>query len=150
MIVVDMGVKSYPIHHDKIIEGLKSIDLDVISSRGEAREMLSGYIPNKSIRQFLLKNLYWKEKGKLGWRINIEVLERELPVITEALPEIESLVEVLFVAGGQSDYIVEEDYDQIRKYFPLADFHVIERAGHWIHAEAPEEFMEEVLGYCLR
>lgn len=150
MIVVDMGVKSYPIHHDKIIEGLKAIDLDVISSRGDARETLSEYIPNKSIRQFLLKNLYWKEKGKLGWRINIEVLEKELPVITEALPETESLVEVLFVAGGQSNYIVEEDYDQIRKYFPLADFHVIDRAGHWIHAEAPEEFMEEVLGYCLR
>lgn len=150
MIVVDMGVKSYPIHHDQIIEGLKSIDLNEITSRSGAREQLSKYIDNQSIRQFLLKNLYWIEKGKLGWRINLEVLERELPVITQGLPKGESLVDTLFIAGGQSNYIVEEDYDQIRSYFPLADFHVIERAGHWIHAEAPEEFMEEVLGYCLR
>lgn len=150
MIVVDMGVKSYPIHHDQIIEGLKSIDLNEINSRSGAREQLSKYIDNQAIRQFLLKNLYWVEKGKLGWRINLEVLERELPVITQGLPEVEALVETLFIAGGQSNYIMEEDYDQIRSYFPLADFHVIERAGHWIHAEAPEEFMEEVLGYCLR
>lgn len=150
MIVVDMGVKSYPIHHDQIIEGLKSIDLSVIDSRSGARKQLSKYIDSQSIRQFLLKNLYWVEKGKLAWRINLEVLERELPVITKALPKEEALVDVLFVAGGQSNYIVKEDYDQIRAYFPLADFHVIERAGHWIHAEAPNEFMEEVLGYCLR
>jgi len=150
MIVVDMGVKSYPIHHDRIIEGLKSIDLSKVKSRGEAREQLSGYIENKSIRQFLLKNLYWKEKGQLAWRINIEVLERELEAITEALPEKESLTEVLFISGGQSNYILTSDYDQIRRYFPLADFHVIQKAGHWIHAEAPEEFIEETLGYCLR
>ena len=150
MIVVDMGVKSYPIHHDQIIEGLKSIDLDVINSRSGARKQLAKYIDNESIRQFLLKNLYWIDKGKLGWRINIKILEKKLPIITEALQEEESLVEVLFIAGGQSNYIVEDDYDQIRRYFPLADFHVIEKAGHWIHAETPEEFMEETLGYCLR
>tara|TARA_B100000508_G_scaffold137355_1_gene131584 strand:+ start:103348 stop:104109 length:762 start_codon:yes stop_codon:yes gene_type:complete len=150
MIVVDMGVKSYPIHHDQIIEGLKSIDLEVVDSRSEARKMLSKYVENESIRQFLLKNLYWVDKGKLGWKINIPVLERELPVITEALPQKESLIDVLFVSGGQSNYVIPEDYDSIRKYFPLADFHVIDRAGHWIHAEAPQEFMEEVLGYCLR
>ncbi len=150
MIVVDMGVKSYPIHHDEIIEGLKSINLDEISSRSEAREQLSNYIEQKSIRQFLLKNLYWIEKGKLGWRINLPVLEKRLPEITEALPEKESLVDVLFIAGGQSNYVLSSDYDGIRNYFPLADFYVIQSAGHWIHAEAPEEFIEEVLGYCLR
>lgn len=150
MIVVDMGVKEYPIHHDTILDGLKSIDLEKINSRSGASEQLSKYIDNESIRQFLLKNLYWVEKGKLGWRININVLDREMPQIVQALPKEESLIEVLFVAGGQSNYILKEDHDDIRTIFPLADFHVIERAGHWIHAEAPEEFMEEVLGYCLR
>jgi pimeloyl-ACP methyl ester carboxylesterase len=150
MIVVDMGVKSYPIHHDKIIEGLKSINLDAVTSRGEAGKQLAKYIDNQSIRQFLLKNLYWIEKGKLAWKINLKVLERELPLITEALPAEESMVETLFIAGGQSNYIVESDYPVIRKSFPLSDFYVIPQAGHWIHAEAPEEFIEEVLGYFLR
>lgn len=150
MIVVDMGVKEYPIHHDTILDGLKSIDLNEIDSRGGASDQLSKFIDNKSIRQFLLKNLYWVEKGKLGWRININVLDREMDQIVKSLPKEESLIEVLFIAGGQSNYILKEDQDDIRGIFPLADFHIIERAGHWIHAEAPEEFMQEVLGYCLR
>jgi len=150
MIVVDMGVKEYPIHHDAILVGLKSIDLNEVDTRSAASAQLKNFIDNESIRQFLLKNLYWIEKGKLGWRINIEVLDREMSQIVKALPKEESLTEVLFVAGGQSNYILEEDHDDIRNVFPLADFHTIERAGHWIHAETPDEFMEEVLGYCLR
>jgi pimeloyl-ACP methyl ester carboxylesterase len=150
MIVVDMGVKEYPIHHDTILDGLKSIDLNEIDTRGGASDQLSKFIENKSIRQFLLKNLYWVEKGKLGWRINIQVLDREMNQIVKSLPKEESLIEVLFIAGGQSNYILKEDHDDILGVFPLADFHTIESAGHWIHAESPEEFMEEVLGYCLR
>lgn len=150
MIVVDMGVKEYPIHHDKIIDGLKSVDTEKISSRGEAEDQLSEYIHDQSVRQFLLKNLYWEEKEKLAWRINIKVLEEKLPEIVKALPKKEALVDCLFISGGKSDYVEKEDYDQIREYFPLADFHTIEEAGHWIHAEAPKEFIEEVLSYALR
>lgn len=150
MIVVDMGVKEYPIHHDTILEGLKSIDLDVINTRSGASKQLSKFIDNQSIRQFLLKNLYWIEKGRLGWRINIEVLDKEMPQIVKALPMEEALVDALFIAGGQSNYILKEDHDDILRLFPLSDFHTIESAGHWIHAESPQEFMEEVLGYCLR
>lgn len=150
LIIVDMGVKEYPITHDTIIEGLKSIDLSVIDSRSGAAKQLEKYIDNKSIRQFLLKNLYWKEKGQLAWRINLKVLEEKLPEVVKALPKKETMLDTLFISGGQSDYVLAEDQDSIRELFPLADFHTIERAGHWIHAEAPEEFIEEVLGFALR
>jgi pimeloyl-ACP methyl ester carboxylesterase len=150
LIIVDMGVKEYPISHDGIIEGLKSIDLSVIDSRSAASRQLAKYIDNKSIRQFLLKNLYWKEKGQLAWHINLPVLDEKLFEIVKGLPKEETMVDTLFIAGGQSDYILHEDHDAIRALFPLADFHTIERAGHWIHAEAPEEFIEEVLGFALR
>jgi pimeloyl-ACP methyl ester carboxylesterase len=150
LIVVDMGVRAYPIHHDGIIEGLKSLNLDEIGTRGEAEEALGHSIDNMAIRQFLLKNLYWKEKGKLAWRINIPVLEEKLPEIVAELPFREVMVDTLFMRGGQSNYIREEDYDKILTYFPLAEIHTIDKAGHWIHAEAPEEFIEEVLGFCLR
>jgi esterase len=145
-----MGVKEYPIHHDTILEGLKSIDLKEINTRSGASNQLKKYIDNESIRQFLLKNLYWVEKGKLGWRINIDVLDNKITEIVKSLLGQESFVEVLFIGGGQSNYILKEDYDDIRNVFPLADFHTIEKAGHWIHAETPEEFMQQVLGYCLR
>jgi pimeloyl-ACP methyl ester carboxylesterase len=150
LVIVDMGIKSYPIHHDSILEGLKSLDLSKISARSEADEALSKHIDNFAIRQFLLKNLYWKEKGQLAWRINIPVLEKELGKIVGELPEKEVMIETLFMRGGQSNYILEKDYDSIRKVFPLAAFHNIEKAGHWIHAETPKEFINEVLGFCLR
>lgn len=150
LVIVDMGVKSYPVHHDVIIEGLKAIDLDVIDSRGAAEDKLSEYIDNKAIRQFLLKNLYWKEKGKLGWRINIPVLDKKMDNIVSALPKKEVLTPTLFMRGGQSNYILEEDEEQLKKAFPISEIFTIEKAGHWIHAEAPKEFIEKLLGYCLR
>jgi pimeloyl-ACP methyl ester carboxylesterase len=150
LIVVDMGVREYPIHHDTILEGLNALDLSTINTRSQAEEELGKHIENLSIRQFLLKNLYWIEKGKLAWRINIPVLEKELPSIVEALPFKEVFTETLFMRGGQSNYIRDEDEGEIMKFFPIAEIHTIERAGHWIHAEAPEEFIEEVLGFCVR
>ena len=150
LIIVDMGVKEYPIHHDTILEGLNSLDLSVIKTRSEAEEKLGNHIENLSIRQFLLKNLYWVEKGKLGWRINIPVLEKEMSAIIGALPFKEVFTETLFMRGGQSNYILEEDENQLLSYFPIAEIHTIEKAGHWIHSEVPDEFIEEVLGFCVR
>lgn len=150
LIVVDMGVKSYPVHHDRILEGLKSLDLSIIDSRGDAQKALAEYIDDASIRQFLLKNLYWKSKGQLAWRINIPVLDEKIDEIVKELPHKEVLTDTLFMRGGKSNYILEEDTEQIKSYFPVSEIYSIESAGHWIHAEAPTEFIEKVLGYCLR
>lgn len=150
LIVVDMGVKSYPIHHDSILEGLKSLDLSVIGSRGAAQKELAKYIDDAAIRQFLLKNLYWESKGQLAWRINILVLDDKISEIVKELPFKEVLTDTLFMRGGKSNYILEEDTEQIKSFFPVSEIHTIEAAGHWIHAEAPTEFIENVLGYCLR
>lgn len=150
LIVVDMGVKSYPVHHDRILEGLKSLDLSIIDSRGDAQKALAEYIDDASIRQFLLKNLYWKTKGQLAWRINIPVLDEKIDEIVKELPHKEVLTDTLFMRGGKSNYILEEDTEQIKSYFPVSEIYSIESAGHWIHAEAPTEFIEKVLGYCLR
>lgn len=150
LIVVDMGVKSYPVHHDEIIEGLKSIDLEKTTSRREADNQLNKYIDEIAIRQFLLKNLYRKEKDRLVWRINLSVLDKKINEIVEAIPQKEVMVDTLFMRGGKSNYILEEDIEAIKSIFPISKIHTIESAGHWIHAEAPKEFIEEVIGFSLR
>ncbi|PKR80213.1 alpha/beta hydrolase [Brumimicrobium salinarum] len=149
LIVVDMGVKEYPISHDGIIDGLKSLDLDKITSRSEANKQLESTIKVGAIRQFLLKNLNREDQNSFSWKINLPVLEEKLPEIVKALPNIETMLDVLFISGGQSDYVLAEDHQSIRNIFPLAEFYCIESAGHWIHAEAPEEFMEQVLKFAL-
>jgi pimeloyl-ACP methyl ester carboxylesterase len=82
--------------------------------------------------------------------MNLEVLEREMANILAALPEIEVMVPTLFIRGELSNYILDEDIPELEDFFPDSDLITIRNAGHWVHAEAPEEFVEIVLGFCLR
>jgi pimeloyl-ACP methyl ester carboxylesterase len=150
LIVVDIGTKAYPMHHQHILAGMHAIDLNTITARSQAEAILKEHIDSDGVRQFLLKNLYWKDKGQLAWRMNIEVLEREMPEILAALPEKETFVPTLFIRGALSNYILDEDFSAIEEVFPEAEFVTIENAGHWVHAEAPEEFMDALLSFCLR
>jgi pimeloyl-ACP methyl ester carboxylesterase len=150
LIVVDMGVKSYPMHHQHILEAFNRIDLTKMTARSEAEQLLRQFIDSEGVRQFLLKNLSWKEKGKLSWRVNFPVLEAAMPEILSALPEDEVLVTTLFIRGALSNYILEEDISDIESYFPDSSVVSIENAGHWVHAEAPDDFVDCVLGFCLR
>lgn len=150
LIVADMGIKRYPPHHQDILEGLRKVDLNIVRSRGEVESILEPYIPVVGTRQFLLKNLYWKEKGQLAWRMNIPVLEREMEQILAELPEDEVLIQTLFIRGALSQYIPDEDIPEIEEQFPDSTFVTIPNAGHWVHAEAPEAFLNAVLEFCLR
>jgi len=150
LIVVDMGVKSYPMHHNQILEGLYAVQLSPGLTRGDAEEQMKPNIESVGVRQFLLKNLYWKEKGQLAWRMNLEALHREMPKILEALPETENMTQSLFIRGELSNYILSEDIPEIETFFPDSTFVSIPNAGHWVHAEQPEQFIQSVLEFCLR
>lgn len=150
LIVVDIGVKTYPSHHDQILAGLHAIDTETMTSRSAAEEAMEKHIPSFGVRQFLLKNLYWIKKGKLAWRMNIPVLEREMNSILKGLPPKEVLIPTLFIRGVMSDYILDDDFPELENQFPDAHFRSIENAGHWVHAEAPDEFLDAVLSFCLR
>lgn len=150
LIVVDIGIKQYPMHHREILDGLHAIDLNVVNSRTVAENILTPYVDSFGTRQFLLKNLYWIEKGKLAWRMNLKVLEREMDEILSSLPEKEVSIPTLFIRGAMSSYILDEDYNDIEDLFHDSQIITIDNAGHWVHAEAPEEFMNTVLTFCLR
>jgi pimeloyl-ACP methyl ester carboxylesterase len=149
-IVVDMGVKSYPMHHQDLIEAIKSVPIETITARSQVNTFLTNKIPEEGVRQFLLKNLYWIERGKLAWRMNIDVLEANMHLILDALPEIEVLCPTLFIKGAESSYILEADYEAIENIFLDSEIHTINEAGHWVHADSFEEFLESVLAFLLR
>jgi len=150
LIVVDMGIKGYPPHHQHILEGIHAVKLDGVSSRSEADFELSKYIESEGVKQFLLKNLYWKEKGQLAWRMNVAVLEASMDQILEPIPETEVFTPTLFIRGELSNYILDEDIQEIENLFPDSQYITISQAGHWVHAEKPDEFVDAVLGFCLR
>ena len=150
MVIVDIGIKQYPMHHNEIIKGIKSLDLATISSRSTAEQAMIPFVDSYGVRQFLLKNLYWVEKGKLAWRMNVDVLEREMEEILAPIPNIEVWTPTLFLRGAMSNYILDEDWDAIEEIFPDATLKTIENAGHWVHSEQPDEFIEKVLGFIIR
>lgn len=150
LVVVDIGVKEYPMHHEHILAGIHAVTLDNVSSRRMAADQLSEFIESNGIKQFLLKNLYWIHKGQLAWRMNVKVLEREMADILSAMPEVEVMTPTLFIRGELSNYILDEDISNLENLFPDSEIKTIESAGHWVHAEAPEEFLEALLSFCLR
>jgi len=149
-VVVDMGVKSYPMHHQDLIEAIKAVPIETITARSQVNTFLSDRIPEEGVRQFLLKNLYWIERGNLSWRMNIAVLEANMPLILAALPKTEVLSPTLFIKGANSSYILEEDYEVIESIFLDSEIQSIEAAGHWVHADSFELFLESVLAFLLR
>ena len=150
LIVVDIGVKQYPMHHQEILAGLNAIDLSLVHTRGEAEKIMKLHIDSIGVRQFLLKNLYWKDKGQLAWRMNIPVLEKQMINILAKLSDTPVFVPTLFIRGSLSNYILIEDFEDLEDIFNDIRIETIENAGHWVHAEAPEKFIETVLEFCLR
>ena len=148
LIVADISPRYYPIHHDAILEGLSQLDFSQIKTRGEADKALSNYVTDTGTRMFLLKNLYWVEKGQLGLRINLDSLKENVSEVGEALP-IHAIFEkdTLFLRGDRSEYIAEADEALIHRHFPNSRIITISNAGHWLHAENPKEFYDAVMNF---
>lgn len=145
MIIVDIAPKYYPPHHQKILEGLSAVKIDTVESRKEAEEQLSAYIDDTGIRQFLLKNLKRADNGQFAWKLNLSVVKEKIDNVGLALDtDAETKKPALFIRGDQSEYVLDEDKEHIRKLFPLAQIITIKDAGHWIHAEQPEALYEAV------
>lgn len=150
LLVADISPRFYPIHHDAILEGLSALDFSQLSSRGAADKQLATYIQDAGTRMFLLKNLYWVVKGRLGLRINLDVLKENVSEVGEALP-IHSKFEkpTLFLRGDKSEYVMATDEKLIKQHFPFAEIKTIRNAGHWLHAENPLEFYEAVINFVI-
>ena len=149
LIVVDIAPKAYPVHHDQIIEGLKSVDLASLKSRNDADEQLKPYIPEPDVRMFLMKNLYRKEDNTFAWRVNLKAVDENIEKMGAAITSGSPFTKpTLFVRGGKSRYIKPEDeFDTICHLFPNVEIETIEEAGHWVHAEAPDRFYDIVMNF---
>jgi pimeloyl-ACP methyl ester carboxylesterase len=148
LIVADIGPKYYAPHHQDILAGLNAVDFTLKPSRNEVEGIVSNYIPDFGTRQFLLKNLYWQEPGQLAFRFNLAVFNKKITEIGVSLPaDLVFEKPTLFIRGGNSNYILDEDFEAIKVQFPNAIFETIPNAGHWLHAENPALFYQLSLSY---
>uniref|UniRef100_UPI004047F7A6 alpha/beta fold hydrolase n=1 Tax=Algoriphagus sp. TaxID=1872435 RepID=UPI004047F7A6 len=138
LIVGDIAPRYYPIHHQVILEGLNALDLSQLQSRKEADDLLTPYIPELGIRQFLLKSL-GRDANGFAWKINLSVITQHIEEVGKALDE-ETVFEgpTLFLGGANSSYIQEKDLPDMKRHFPNCTWISIPNAGHWLHAEQPQ------------
>lgn len=136
--------------HEKILSTILSMDLKSISSRQQASEILIQNGIPESTGGFILKNLHRTSGNQFEWKINAVSLYKNLDNILKGIDrsKVFSLqvtgFPVIFVRGMESDYLPPEDYDDIKKIFPAAEFIEIEGAGHWLHADKPEEVINSI------
>jgi len=160
LIITDISPRSYKstssmqlLAHSKIIRAMYNLDFYGINSRQEIDDILAKSIPENRIRQFLLKNIKRSKNNEYSWSLNIKAIRNELTNIMDGLdenmPEITGFP-VLFIKGGNSDYILDEDKIVIQQIFPYADIETIPNAGHWLHAEQPELFLQKIEDFILQ
>lgn len=146
LVVVDIAPKYYPVHHDAIVHAMKSISLEQIRTRADADRMLSAKLKDAAVRQFVLKNLTRTDEGSYQWRVNLDVIERNLETIGAAITGSPYEGPTLFVRGSLSAYVEDGDWPQVLKLFPHARL-VTLPTDHWVQAEQPKLFAENVLDF---
>ncbi len=145
LIVVDIAPKAYPGGHEIIVEALNDLDINTLEDRKDADSILAKRIPDFGVRQFLLKNLTRTKEGSYRWKMNLPVLTRDYEAILDNITATETFDgPTLFVRGADSNYIDDGDLPLLQSYFPAAELATVADAGHWVHAQKPEELFQLV------
>jgi esterase len=145
LVVVDIAPKVYQAGHNIIFEAMHDLQPETLADRQEAEQRLAEKIPERSVRQFLMKNLRRNRSGAYEWKMNLPVLDKHYHDILdqpEALDPFEG--PTLFIRGDKSHYVQDEDIPDILELFPNAVVETIPNAGHWVHAEQPEALFQLV------
>lgn len=146
LVVVDIAPVAYSLRHVSEVRAMRALDLAGIKRRGEADGLLAPAVPDAAERGFLLQNLVF-EDARARWRLNLEAIEREMPVLVGFPPVPEGRTydgPTLFIAGSRSDYLMPEHEPAVRRLFPDARIERIEGAGHWVQAEQPAAFLNAI------
>lgn len=149
LIIADIAPRAYEPHHDSVLKALNAVDFTEINTRKEAEEILGQYITDFGTKQFLLKNIYWREDEtkQMAWRFNLKVITAEYNNIGVVVPPFTSFTKTLFIRGEKSNYISDNDMIDIRNRFPNVSLNTIANSGHWVHAEQPDAFFNCVMEF---
>lgn len=149
LILADIAPVKYPPRHNSIFSALQSVDLTQIDNRADADKQLAQHVEESGVRQFLLKSLI-KDDDKFQWRFNLKALyDNYAELIGNPIENGSYTGPVLFIKGGDSDYILPEHKAAIAKLFPAAQAKIIQGTGHWLHAEKPAAFTKLVKDFLL-
>ena len=150
LIIVDIGLRKTPadMEHQMLINAMLNVDLSKARARSDVDRQLETTVHSMRLRQFLLKNVYWRNKHALDWRLNLPAINDNLLNMLEGVDIPGQYTgPVLFIRGGRSDYIRDEDLGELKNKFPGLLVKTIPEAGHWVHADSPGVFLQAVRAF---
>ena len=161
LVVVDIAPVEYPLTGGRTddddeeaspfgayIAAMRAVDLGALETRADADRALREAVPSRMVRSFLLQSLVREGLGSDGgwrWRLNLETLERDLGELRgfpDPPPGATFDGPVLWIAGANSHYVLPEDRERMNALFPATRLVKVKNAGHWVHSEQPEVFLE--------
>ena len=146
--IVDIAPKAYPAGHGEYFRAFETIDFSQVQSRKDAETQFLPFAPDAAVRQFLLKNIEPIAAGGYQLKINVAALKAHYEDIIGELHFSRGYAgPTLFIHGEKSGYIKETDKPNILNYFPNASFVSVPGAGHWVHADNPEAFMQVLTAF---
>jgi len=149
LVVADIAPVAYAPHHDAVFAALDAVAAARCPSREAAAELMADHLQELEVIQFLLTGLRREPDGSYVWRFNLEGIKESYASVLAA-PESRSPYRgpVMFVRGGESDYIREQHRSPILGLFPAAEMKTMPGCGHWLHAQRPQLF-NSVVGRFL-
>ena len=144
LIILDMAPVAYhENHHDQIFKALFAVEKANIETRKDAMSVMREFIQEEMVIQFLLKSF---SKGQ--WLFNVNALYQHYADILDWTTLKLWNKPTLFIRGENSPYISKQGYiDEINKQFSKVNIETVEGAGHWLHAEKPEQVMHFIRAF---
>lgn len=150
LIIVDITHKACrPIHSDAI-DALGSLDLGSLTRLKDADQRLRPSIPDPAVRLFLLKSLDHTPGKGYHWKVNLDAIRHHHAEICGPVTVRRFLNPCLFVRGGQSEYVRDEDWPDVKLIFPRAELVTLPQAGHWVHVDDKAGFLKAVKDFMAR
>lgn len=150
LIIVDIAPRPYPLWHQQTLETVLKAPVAELTSRQSIDDYLQDSIEDATERGFMIKNLRRANEDDVPptgyrWKCNMEEIARGYLKIAgfSTAGQIFNN-KTLFIGGGDSPYIREQDHSIIKSLFTDATIITIENAGHLPHFQQADEFFERV------
>jgi pimeloyl-ACP methyl ester carboxylesterase len=147
LVVVDIAPRKYSGNKSisNMIDVMSRVDFNKLATLTAIEEFLTRHITDPRVRNHAMKNLKKKTGGGFEWKANLPIIVIDIETLmTPVYEEIPFTKPALFIKGGASDFITDADMKPIFLHFPKATLRIIPNASHWVHADEPELFIEEV------
>ena len=148
LIVVDIAPVAYDHSFAAELAAMQAVDFAKVRRRAEVEAALAEHLDDRSLCRFLAQNVRSRGDG-LAWKPNLDAIAAAMADLLGFPDQTDRTYpgRVLFMSGDRSDYIDRPHHDAIFAHFPQAEFAMVPDAGHRVHVDQPEAFLDRVTGF---